>query len=305
MSYAHPRDLIGYGSEPPDPQWPNGARIAVSFVLNYEEGGEYAIPSGDDFSETYIAEIVGLQAQPGVRLVAAESLYDFGARVGIWRINRLFSERKIPLTIYCVGQAAERNPAAVKALHRAGHEIASHHYRWINYAGMPEDEERRHLTKAVSAIASITGQRPVGFYGGRTSLNSRRLVAEEGGFIYESDAYNDELPYWENVDGRPLLIIPYMIDNNDFKYSTLPSWGSAEAFVDYNKSSFDLLYREGEASPKMLSIGLHCRLSGRPGRADALARLLDYVQGHDNVWLCTREQIARHWIERFPPPACG
>jgi putative urate catabolism protein len=301
-SYRHARDLVGYGADPPHPHWPHDARIAVSFVLNYEEGGENCVAAGDSIPETYIAEIAGLQAVPGTRILAAESLYDFGARVGVWRIARLFTERRIPLTVYAVGQAAEGNPGAIAALSHSGHEIASHHYRWFDYYGVAEDEERQHLQRATAAIERITGRRPVGFYGGRTSLNTRRLVAEDGGFLYESDAYSDELPYWEDVAGIPLLIIPYMLDNNDFKYSTLPNWGSAQAFFEYNKASFDLLYHEGARLPRMLSVGLHCRVSGRPGRAEALLRLLDYMQGHERVWFCTREQIARHWAARFPPP---
>lgn len=301
MTYSHPRNLTGYGRTPPDPQWPGGAKLAVSFVLNYEEGGEYAIPSGDDVSETYIAEITGLTATPGARILASESIYEFGSRVGVWRIQRMFDERKLPLTVYAVGQAVEANPAAIRSLHEAGHEIASHHYRWIDYSTLGEAEEREHLKRAISSIESATGRRPVGIYGGRTSLRSRALIAEEGGFLYESDAYNDELPYWEDVDGKPLLIIPYMLDNNDFKFATLPSWGSADAFLEYNKSTFDVLYREGDTAPKMMSVGLHCRLSGRPGRSAAVARLLDYVQSFDDVWVTTREQIARHWHDRFPP----
>jgi len=301
MTYAHPRDLIGYGETPPDPQWPNGAKLAVSFVLNYEEGGEYAIPSGDEVSETYIAEITGFAPVPGVRILAFESIYEFGSRAGVWRIKRIFDQRNVPLTVYAVGQAVEANPAAIVALHEAGHEIASHHYRWIDYSALSADEEREHLGRAIGAIERVTGRRPVGIYGGRTSIRSRALIAEEGGFLYESDAYNDELPYWEDVNGKPLLIIPYMLDNNDFKFATLPSWGSAQAFYEYNKATFDVLYREGDTAPKMMSVGLHCRLSGRPGRADAVARLIDYMQGFDDVWVTTREQIARHWHERFPP----
>ncbi|WP_286829913.1 MULTISPECIES: allantoinase PuuE [Kordiimonas] len=300
MAYAHERDMVGYGETPPHPQWPNGARVAVSFVLNYEEGGEYAFDNGDNISETYLAEIVGLQPQPGCRFVASESIYDFGSRVGGWRIKRLFDERKMPMTVYAVGQAVEKNPDFIRAMHDSGHEIASHHYRWIDYSAMAIDDERAHLKKAISAIEKVTGERPVGIYGGRTSLNTRRLVAEDGGFLYESDAYNDELPYWEHVDGHDQLIVPYMLDNNDFKYATLPSWGGPEAFFDHNKATFDMLYREGTTAPKMMSVGLHCRLSGRPGRAEILARFLDYVASHDNVWVCTRRQIAEHWHQNFP-----
>lgn len=299
MVYHHPRDLIGYGANPPDPKWPGGAKLAVSFVLNYEEGGEYAIPSGDDISETYLLEVIGYTPTPGKRLLGSESIFEYGSRCGVWRIKRMFDERRLPLTVFAVGQAVEANPAAIRALHDAGHEIASHHYRWIDYGALPEQEEREHVARAVEAIEKVTGHAPVGIYGGRTGLNSRRLFAEQGGFLYESDAYNDDLPYWVDVGGRRLLIIPYMLDNNDFKFCTLPTWGSAEAFFQYNKATFDFLYRESDHSPKMISVGLHCRISGRPGRAEAVARLLDYVQGHKDVWICRRDEIARHWRQHF------
>lgn len=301
MSELHQRDFIGYGANPPDPKWPGNARLALNFVINYEEGGEYAISNGDDISDNYLAElIIPAPPQPGRRNLGFESIYEYGSRAGVWRLLNLFSEREIKGTVYAVGQAVEKNPGAVKALADAGFEIASHHYRWIDYWDMPEDEEREHLRKAVVAVEKACGQRPVGIYGGRTSINSRRLFIEEGGFLYESDAYNDELPYWVNVGDKPFLIIPYMLDNNDFRYSSLPSWGTGEDFFKYNRATFDQLYKEGETSPKMMSVGLHCRLSGRPGRAAALAEFLDYVKGFEDVWICTREEIARHWYDTHP-----
>ena len=300
-SYDHPRDLIGYGRDLPDPQWPQGAKLAINFVINYEEGAESAISNGDQYTETYLAEIVVLgQPQPGLRILGFESIYEYGSRAGAWRLLDLFAQRNLKGTLYAVGEAAEKNPALISTFYGAQFEIASHHYRWIDYAALSLQEERDHLDKAVAAIERITGRRPVGLYGGRTSLNTRQLCAEAGCFLYESDAYNDDLPYWADVAGTPLLIIPYSLDNNDFRYATLPGWSSAEDFFSYNKATFDQLYREGERHPKMMSVGLHCRISGRPGRADALARFLDYVQGFDDVWICTREEIARHWYDTHP-----
>jgi putative urate catabolism protein len=295
------RDLVGYGGNWPEARWPGGARLAVNFVINYEEGSEYAIPNGDEYSDVYLAEIAAtFQPPPGRRLLAFESLYEYGSRVGAWRLLDLFTERKLRATVFAVGQAVELNPAPVQAMAQAGFEIACHHYRWIDYWDMPEAEEREHLGRAVAALERAAGRRPVGFYGGRTSLNTRRLVAGEGGFLYESDAYNDELPYRTDVAGRGLLIVPYMLDNNDFRYASLPGWGSGEEFYQYNRATFDQLYAEGARSPRMMSVGLHCRLSGRPGRAAMLAKFLDYVRGFDDVWVCTREEIARHWIAQHP-----
>ncbi len=306
MSELHARDLTGYGRHLPDPQWPGNARLAVNFVINYEEGAESAIPNGDEFSETYLTEMVALAQPPaGARVLAFESIYEYGSRAGAWRLLDLFSERDIKGTIYAVGQAAEKNPEAIKAFYDANFEIASHHYRWIDYSSLTEEQEVEHLQKAVSAIRSITGKEPVGLYGGRTSMNTRRLCAESSNFLYESDAYNDDLPYWVEVDGKPLLIIPYSLDNNDFRYATLPGWSSGDDFFNYNKATFDQLYKEGAKQPKMMSVGLHCRLSGRPGRAEALGRFLDYVRQFDDVWICTREEIARHWHEVHPHTATG
>lgn len=297
----HERDLVGYGARPPAPKWPDGARIAVSFVINYEEGAEYSFPAGDEASETYLAEVVwGAALPPGFRLFGAESLYDYGARVGAYRLQEIFAARRMKGTVYAVGQAVELNPAPVKALHASGWEIASHHYRFINYWGVPETEERAHIQKAIAAVENAVGQRPTGFYGGRVSPNTRRLAAEEGGFLWESDAYDDELPYWRSVEGKPYLIIPYQLDCNDFRYAMTPGWTSGEDFFAYLKASFDLLYEEGRRQPKMMSIGLHPRVSGRPGRAAALAKFLDYVQSRGKAWVCTRGEIAAHWRKHRP-----
>lgn len=298
MSELHDRDLIGYGAQPPNPKWPGDARLALNFVINYEEGGEYAIPSGDKISDSYLAELISLvPPQEGRRMLPYESIYEYGSRVGVWRLLNLFRERGLRGTVYAVGKAVEQNPEAIKALADARFEIASHHYRWIDYWDMPIEEERKHLYQAISAIEQATGQRPAGIYGGRTSINSRQLFIDEGGFLYESDAYNDELPYWVNKEKKPFLIIPYSLDNNDFRFASLPSWNTGEDFLRYNKATFDRLYEEGASSPKMMSVGLHCRLSGRPGRAAALGEFLDYVTGYKDVWICTREEIARHWYE--------
>lgn len=291
----HDRDLVGYGATPPQPRWPDGARLAVSFVINYEEGAEYSFPAGDGLSETYLAEVVWPALPPGVRLLGAESLYDYGGRAGIWRLLSLFEARGMRGTVHAVGQAVEQHPEPVRAAHAAGWEIASHHYRWIDYGGMSEREEREHLLRSFRAIEDAVGVRPVGFYGGRVSPNSRRLAAELGGVLWDGDAYDDELPYWRTVGGEPWLIIPYQLDSNDFRYAMTPGWTDGNQFCNYLKASFDLLYTEGATQPKMLSIGLHPRLSGRPGRAAALAAFLDHVRAHDDVWVCTREEIARHW----------
>ena len=297
----HTRDYIGYAGKPPHPEWPNNAKLAVSFVINYEEGGEYSIPQGDRHTDTYLSEII-FPPEPVLdrRVFAAESIFEYGARSGIWRLIDNFNQRDVKPTVWVVGRAAEVNSHTVKKMADSGFEIASHHYRFYDYWDMDEVEEREHIQKAVSSVEAATGKRPVGFYGGRTSINTRRLVIEEGGFLYESDAYNDELPYWISVEGKPQLIVPYMLDNNDFRYSVNPTFPTGDDFYNYNKATFDFLYREGATSPKMMTIALHGRLSGRPGRAEALFRLVDYIQSHDDVWICTREQIARHWRERFP-----
>jgi allantoinase len=295
------RDFVGYGEAPPDPQWPGGARLALSLVVSYEEGGEHAISNGDEHGETHLLDSsISLKPAPiGQRLLGAESAYEYGSRVGIWRLIRLLTERKLTATVWAVGQAVERNPLPVQAMAKAGFEIASHHYRWIDYQEMPEAQEREHLRKAVAAIENATGTRPVGFFHW-CGFNTRRLVVEEGGFLYDSEALNDELPYWVKVTGKPHLIIPYALDSNDWRYSIVPGWATGDEFLNYNKSTFDQLYEEGERTPRIMTLGLHARLSGRPGRARALAKFLDYVVSHKDVWICTRQQIAEHWRQVHP-----
>jgi peptidoglycan/xylan/chitin deacetylase (PgdA/CDA1 family) len=294
------RDFVGYARNPPHPRWPGGARVAVNFAIAYEEGGEHALSNGDDHGETHLVDYVSLNPAPlGQRLLAAESLYEYGTRVGIWRIMELLVQRRFTATVFAVGQAVERNPMPVQAMAEVGFEIACHHYRWLDYREMPEEKERDHLRKAVIAIEQAIGQRPVGFFHW-CGPNTRRLVVEDGGFLYDSEAYNDELPYWTQVSGKPHLVIPYAIDSNDWRYSILPGWATGEDFFNYNKATFDQLYTEGERTPKMMTVGLHARLSGRPGRARALARFLDYLLLHKDVWICTRRQIAEHWCQTHP-----
>ncbi len=297
---SYPRNMVGYGPTPPHPHWPDGARVAVQFVVNYEEGGENCILHGDEASEAFLSEIVGAQALVGARHMNMESIYEYGSRAGFWRILNLFNERELPFTAFVVGMALERNPAAGLAMMEAGHELASHGYRWIDYQYAPEEIEREHIQQAIEAHERILGQRPLGFYQGRTGPNSRRLCVEEGGFVYDADSYNDDLPYWDYEHGRAHLVIPYTLDVNDMRFATPQGFNSGEQFYTYLKDTFDTLYREGETQPKMMSVGLHCRLSGRPGRAAALARFLDYIGDHDNVWVCRRLDIARHWMKQHP-----
>ena len=297
---TYPRDLIGYGAHPPHPRWPGNARVALSFVLNYEEGGETSILHGDRTSEVYLHEVVGLVPRVGKRDEVVESVYEYGSRAGFWRIMRLFAERKLHFTSYAVAMALARHPEAARAMVEAGHEIASHGWRWIDYQSMSVAEERRHMGLAIDAITRVAGARPLGWYTGRLSANTRKLVVEEGGFLYDSDAYNDDLPYWVTVDGKGHLVIPYTLDNNDMKFGTAQGFNQAEDFFTYLRDAFDTLYREGETAPKMMSIGLHMRLAGRPGRLAGLARFLDHVQRHEHVWICRRVDIARHWREVHP-----
>lgn len=296
----YPRDLIGYGAHPPHPHWPGDARVALSFVLNYEEGGERSILHGDKTSEVYLHEVVGLAPRVGQRDEQVESVYEYGSRAGFWRILRLFEERRLQFTSYAVAMALMRHPDAARAMIEAGHEIASHGWRWIDYQAMGIAEERRHMRLAIDAITRVAGERPLGWYTGRLSANTRKLVVEEGGFLYDSDAYNDDLPYWVTVDGKGHLVIPYTFDNNDMKFGTLQGFNQGEDFFIYLRDAFDTLYREGETAPKMMSIGLHMRLTGRPGRLAGLARFLDHVQRHERVWICRRVDIARHWRKVHP-----
>ena len=295
----YPRDMIGYGRRPPDPKWPGGARIAVQFVINYEEGGENSVLHGDPASEAFLSEMIGAKPLAGARNMSMESIYEFGSRAGFWRLHRLFTERAVPVTVYGVTMALERNPEAVASMVEADWEIASHGYRWIDYQDFDAADEQAHLNRAIEGHQRATGSRPLGWYTGRVSPNTRRLVVEEGGFLYDADSYADELPYWDTTYGRPHLIIPYTLDANDMRFATAQGFNSGDQFFAYLKDSFDLLYQEGDKAPKMMSIGLHCRLAGRPGRAMALARFLDHVCATDAVWLCRRIDIARHWHANF------
>ncbi len=288
------RDLTGYVGRPPHPRWPGDARVAVQFVLNVEEGGESSIVNGDPQSEAYLHELLGRPPRTGERDFSVEGMYEYGSRAGVWRILDLFAARGLPLTAFAVGRALELSPEIGRALARAGHEVAGHGYRWLDYRDIPEDEEREHIRLTVEVIETICGKRPVGWYTGRVSANTRRLVREDGGFLYSSDAYNDDLPYWL-AGSRPHLIIPYTLVNNDARYLLPNGVASGEAFFALLKDAFDLLWREGAQRPKMMSVGLHGRISGHPARAMALARFLDHVQDHDSVWICRREEIARHW----------
>ena len=298
---GYPRDLVGYGAHPPDPRWPGGASVAVSFVVNYEEGGERSILHGDAESEVFLHEVAGLTPRKGQRDESVESVYEYGSRAGFWRLMRLFGERELRFTSWAVGMAVERHPAAARAMHAAGHEVASHGWRWIDYQAVPMRLEREHMMLAISAIEKATGARPVGWYTGRLSPNTRRLVVEEGGFLYDSDSYADDLPYWELVGGKPHLVIPYTLDANDMKFGTLRGFSTGEDFFAYLRDAFDTLRAEGRAGkPKMMSVGLHCRLAGRPGRAAALARFLDHVRKHDDAWVARRVDIALHWRQFHP-----
>jgi putative urate catabolism protein len=300
----YPRDLIGYGSAPPDPRWPGDARIAVSVVLNYEEGGEYCVLHGDAHSETALTDLDRPEALMGERNLLAESNFEYGSRVGFWEIMRLLRGRGVEATIYAVGMALERNPQAAAAIAASGLEVACHGNRWIDYHGMAEADERADMRRNIDTIARLIGRRPRGWYTGRPSINTRRLVVEEGGFLYDSDAYNDDLPYWTRVAGRDHLIVPYSLDNNDSRMTRAQGFDLGEHFFSYVRDSFDWLYRIGqEGRPRMMSIGLHNRLIGRPGRIAALDRLLDHIQRHDGVWLCNRSAIAEHWMRVHPAKA--
>jgi len=301
MSKAYPRDLQGYGPTPPNPHWPGGARLALQIVLNYEEGGENCILHGDSSSEAFLSEIVGAKAREGVRHMSMESIYEYGSRVGVWRLEKLFHRYKIPVTVFAVGMAVERYPEPVQALHAGGHEICSHGYRWVDYQYVDKTTEREHMQRAIKAIEDATGERPLGWYTGRTSPNTRSLVVEEGGFVYDADDYSDELPFWNRQHGRPHLVIPYTLDANDMRFATNQGFNSGSQFLRYLKDTFDVLYEEGATSPRIMSVGLHCRLSGRPGRFAALESFLRYARSHDDVWFCRRIDIARHWQAQYPP----
>jgi allantoinase len=298
---SYPRDLVGYGPDPPDPRWPGRARVALQIVMNYEEGGERSILHGDSHAEAFLGEVVGTEPLAGVRNVQMESVYEYGSRVGLWRLLRLFAEREVPISVFAVAMALERHPAAARAIVEAGHEIVSHGWRWIDYQFVDEAVEREHIRLAVDALTRLTGSRPLGWYTGRLSPNTRRLVVEEGGFLYDADAYNDDLPYWVPGGGRPHLVVPYTLDNNDMKFGGHQGFNSGEQFFAYLRDAFDVLYAEGADRPRMMSVGLHMRLIGRPGRFAALQRFLDHVRRHSDVWICRRIDIARHWITHHPP----
>jgi putative urate catabolism protein len=300
MSVSYPRDMIGYGAAPPHPRWPDDARLALQFVINYEEGAENSVLHGDPAAEAFLSEIIGAQPIVGARHMNIESLYEYGSRAGFWRLYRAFTSRALPVTVYAVAMALERNHPAVAAMMQAGWEIASHGYRWIDYQQVPEEVEREHLSRAIEIHSRATGERPLGWYLGRCSPNTHRLVAAEGGFIYNADSYADDLPYWDIAHGKPQLMVPYTLDANDMRFATPQGFNSGDQFFGYLKDTFDVLYREGEAIPRMMSVGLHCRLAGRPGRAAALERFLDYARMHDRVWITRRIDIARHWIAAHP-----
>ncbi len=295
------RDLVGYGSNPPDPKWPGGAPLAVNFVLNYEEGSEYSIGNGDGRSEASLTELQTSPVPTGERDLAAESMFEYGSRAGFWRIMRVFAERELPMTIFGCALALERNPAAAQAIVQAGHDVCCHGWRWVEHFKLAEEEERQHIRRAIASLERTVGARPLGWYCRYgPSVNTRRLVVEEGGFLYDSDAYNDDLPYYVQEGGRPHLVVPYTLTNNDVKYGS-SNFGTGEDFFTYCREAFDFLYAEGASQPKMMSIGMHMRLLGHPGRASGLARLLDHMQSRSDVWICRRLEIARHWLEQHPP----
>ncbi len=299
---SYPRDMIGYGRNTPDPKWPDGAKIAVQFVINYEEGGENNILHGDAASEAFLSEIVGAAAWPGQRHMNMESIYEYGSRAGFWRLWRLFTTRNMPVTVYGVATALERNLEVVEAMKEADWEIASHGLKWIEYKDFTKEDERKHLDEAIRIHRKVTGNRPLGIYTGRSSVNSLDIAMEEGGFTYSSDSYADDLPYWVKGPTAPHLIVPYTLDANDMRFATPQGFNSGDQFYAYLKDSFDMLYQEGgEGHAKMMSIGLHCRLAGRPGRAAALARFLDYIQGFEQVWVTRRIDIANHWHQHHSP----
>ncbi len=297
-----PRDLVGYGGRPPHPQWPDGARIAVSLVLNVEEGAERSVEWGDGESETFLSEIVNAQPFPN-RHMSMESLYEYGSRAGFWRVMDAAAEVGGPLTVFGVAKALEQNPPIVAAIKEAGHEVASHGLRWISYQEVDAATERAHLAEAVRILTDLFGEAPVGWYTGRDSPQTRQLVVEHGGFLYDSDSYADDLPYWTVVDGTDHLVVPYTLDTNDMRFATPQGFNTGDHFFTYCRDAFDALYREGRTAPKMLSIGLHGRIIGRPARIDGLRRLLSHMTAQPGVWITTRRQIAQHWVDTVPSPS--
>ena len=298
MKKKDTRDLIGYGSNLPRVEWPNKARIAVQIVLNYEEGAENCVLNGDKNSEVFLSEIIGAQPIKG-RHMNMESLYEYGSRAGFWRLHNLFQEKEIPITIFGVGMALEKNPEICKAIIEADYEVASHGWRWIDYQNIKKSEEKKHMQLAIKAHTKIFGKRPDGWYTGRCSPNTRDLVMEDGGFLYDSDSYSDDLPYWESRNKKKQLIIPYTLDNNDMRFATSQGFNTGDHFYSYLKDSFDTLYEEGRTNPKMMSVGLHCRIIGKPGRVQSLKKFLDYILKHEDIWICKRVDIAKHWIKNY------
>ena len=299
MSKKYPRNMIGYGSKEPKVVWPNNAKLALQIVLNYEEGAENNVLHGDKHSETFLSEIIGAQAIKD-RHINMESMYEYGSRRGFWRLHKLFQEKKIPVTIFGVAMALERNPEVCEAIKNGDYEVASHGWRWIDYQNVKKSVEKKDMKLAVKKLKKIFGERPIGWYTGRCSPNTRDLVFEDGGFLYDSDSYSDDLPYWEYKKNKKQLIIPYTLDNNDMRFATNQGFNSGDQFYTYLKDSFDALYEEGKAAPKMMSVGLHCRLIGRPGRFQSLKKFIDYVLKFDDVWICKRIDIAKHWIKNYP-----
>ncbi len=299
MKKNYPRNLVGYGNKEMNVVWPNNSRLALQIVLNYEEGAENSILHGDKHSETFLSEIIGAQAIKG-RHINMESMYEFGSRRGFWRLHKLFKEKNIPITVFGVAMALERNPEVCNAIKNGNYEIACHGWRWIDYQNVKKKIEKEHMKKAIKSIKKIFGERPLGWYTGRCSPNTRDLVFQDGGFLYDSDSYSDDLPYWEYKKNKKQLIIPYTLDNNDMRFATNQGFNSGEQFYTYLKDSFDALYEEGKTNPKMMSVGLHCRLIGRPGRIQSLKKFLDYVLKFKDVWICKRIDIAKHWIKNYP-----
>jgi putative urate catabolism protein len=300
LTESYPRDLAGYGRTPPHAAWPGGARIAVQCVLNYEEGAEANVLDGDPASEVFLSDIPNAAPVQDARHMSMEQIYEYGSRAGVWRLLRLFERYDVPLTVFGVALAMQRNPAVVDAFLEAGHEIASHGWRWINYQHVAEEEERADMERAIEAHRQLTGERPLGWYTGRTSPNTRRIVAEEGGFLYDADDYSDDLPFWTNAGGSSHLIVPYSLETNDMRFASA-NMHTGDQFFHYLRDSFDTLYAEGEHSPKMMSVGLHCRLAGRPGKMAGLERFLKHATAHRDVWFCRRIEIARHWRATHPP----
>ena len=298
MKKNYPRNLVGYGNKEMNVVWPNNSRLALQIVLNYEEGAENSILHGDKHSETFLSEIIGAQPIKG-RHINMESMYEFGSRRGFWRLHKLFKEKNIPITIFGVAMALERNPEVCNAIKNGNYEIACHGWRWIDYQNVKKKIEKEHMKKAIKSIKKIFGERPLGWYTGRCSPNTRDLVFEDGGFLYDSDSYSDDLPYWEFKKNKKQLIIPYTLDNNDMRFATNQGFNSGDQFYTYLKDSFDSLYEEGKTNPKMMSVGLHCRLIGRPGRIQSLKKFLDYVLKFNDVWICKRIDIAKHWIKNY------